>query len=283
MINGTLIKDTFSGRDLFIYLPPSYRNGTKRYPALYVQDRGDVFDPVYTSSLSAIEKLFSNRDIPELLLIGVASEDRESEYTPFSAPHLIKPDHMYGGQGALYADFLANELKPYIDRHYQTDPSRESTGIIGKSFGGLISIYTGYRASETFGKIGSLSGSFWFPGMIEWMRSQHFKNANLRIYMDVGSTEGTDRSNLQKEMIPRTKEAYRILQESAAFRKDLTFVLDEGGAHRLERFADRFPEAVKWLFGSCQNNAQNDRSLSNRAVMMKKRKEKNNGNPESFG
>ncbi|KAA6449507.1 alpha/beta hydrolase [Bacillus swezeyi] len=261
MLSGTLIKDTFSGRELLIYLPPSYQTGAKRYPVLYVHDRGDLFDPAYSGSLSAIEKLCSNHELPELLLVGVAAENRESEYTPFSEPHLIKPGQTYGGKGALYAAFLAHELKAYIDRSYRTDPRRESTGMIGKSFGGLISIYTAYLASETFGKIGSLSGSFWFPGMTEFMRVQTFENANLRIYMDVGSTEGTDRSNLQKEMIPRTKKAFRILTESAASREDLKFVIEEGGVHRFERFAKRFPEAVKWLFGSCHNNAQNDRSF----------------------
>ncbi|MDI5790290.1 hypothetical protein PO124_23445 [Bacillus licheniformis] len=76
--------------------------------------------------------------------------------------------------------------------------------------------------------------------------------------MDVGSTEGTDRDNLQKEMIPRTKEAFSLLTESG---KELKFVIDEGGSHRLERFAKRFPEAVKWLFGSCHNSARNGRSF----------------------
>ncbi|MDI5790291.1 alpha/beta hydrolase-fold protein [Bacillus licheniformis] len=47
---------------------------------------------------------------------------------------------------------MANRLKPHIDRHYRTNPSREQTGIIGKSFGGLISVYTAFLASETFGK-----------------------------------------------------------------------------------------------------------------------------------
>ncbi|EME73934.1 alpha/beta hydrolase-fold protein [Bacillus sonorensis] len=247
-MNGTLINDMFSGRELFIYLPPSYQSGRKRYPALYVHDRGDLFDPGFSDSLERIEHFCERGEMPELILIGVASADRENEYTPFRQPHVKKTDHIYGGNGALYAAFLAKQLKPFIDRSYPTDGSRENTGIIGKSFGGLISMYTACLHPETFGKIGSLSGSFWFQGITEYMRSQSFENANLRIYMDVGSTEGTDRENLQKEMIPRTKEAFRILIENGVSPEDLKFVIDEGGAHRLERFTKRFPEAVKWLF-----------------------------------
>lgn len=247
-MNGTLINDTFSGRELLIYLPPSYQTGRKRYPALYVHDRGDLFNPGFSDSLEMIEHFCRRGEMPELIMIGVASEDRENEYTPFPQPHLKKTDHTYGGNSAHYAEFLARQLKPFIDRNYLTDGSRENTGIIGKSFGGLISMYTAYLEPQTFGKIGSLSGSFWFKGMIEYMRGHTFLNPDLRIYMDVGSTEGTDRDNLQKEMIPRTKEAFRILSESGVSGEHLKFVIDEGGAHRFERFAKRFPEAVKWLF-----------------------------------
>jgi len=261
MIDGTLIKDTCFGRELLIYLPPSYGSGENRYPVLYVHDLGDLFDPAYSNSLRSIEKLFSSQEVPELLLVGVAPKDRESEYTPFPKRHLLPNKREYGGKGNEYAAFLANRLKPHIDRHYRTNPSREQTGIIGKSFGGLISVYTAFLASETFGKIGSLSGSFWFEGITEFMKNNCFENKHLRIYMDVGSTEGTDRDNLQKEMIPRTKEAFSLLTESAASEKELKFVIDEGGSHRLERFAKRFPEAVKWLFGSCHNSARNGRSF----------------------
>ncbi|WP_411801249.1 alpha/beta hydrolase [Bacillus paralicheniformis] len=261
MIDGTLIKDTYFGRELLIYLPPSYGSSNNRYPVLYVHDLGDLFDPAHSGSLPSIEKLFSNQEVPELLLVGVAPKDRESEYTPFPKPHLLPNKRAYGGKGNEYAAFLANRLKPYIDGRYRTNPSREHTGIIGKSFGGLISVYTAYLASKTFGKIGSLSGSFWFEGMTEFMKNNRFENEHLRIYMDVGSMEGADRNNLQKEMIPRTKKAFSLLTESAAFEKELKFVIDEGGSHRLERFAKRFPEAVKWLFGSCHNNARNDRNF----------------------
>lgn len=61
-----------------IYLPPSYGSSNNRYPVLYVHDLGDLFDPAHSGSLPSIEKLFSNQEVPELLLVGVAPKDRKA-------------------------------------------------------------------------------------------------------------------------------------------------------------------------------------------------------------
>lgn len=94
-----------------IYLPPSYGSGENRYPVLYVHDLGDLFDPAYSNSLRSIEKLFSSQEVPELLLVGVAPKDRESEYTPFPKRHLLPNKREYGGKGNEYAAFFGQSAQ----------------------------------------------------------------------------------------------------------------------------------------------------------------------------
>lgn len=247
-MQGVIIKDTFQNRDLLIYLPPSYKQSAQHYPAVYIHDRGDIFDPEKSDSLKAIEKMMINEELPELILIGVASPDRNDEYTPFVEQNLWEPEKNFGGNGKVYAAYLATELKPYIDQRYRTKPDVNSTGLMGKSLGGLISIYTAYLQPDTFGKIGSISGSFWFKGIVEFMKKTSIENVNRRIYMDVGSTEGVGRNNLQKYMVPRNKEAYETLLNGGFTPKNIRFITEEGGTHSHTYFTKRFPDALKWLF-----------------------------------
>lgn len=247
-INGSLVIDRHNERELLIYLPPSYQNTDLYYPTIYIHDRGDLFDPKKSDALQKIESMFHVNELPELIFIGVASLDRNDEYTPFVDQNLWEPSKNFGGNGSRYARYLAMELKPYIDGKYRTLPNASNTGIIGKSFGGLISIYSAFQQPYIFGKVGSISGSFWFKGIVEYICKTEFQNPKRRIYMDVGSEEGINRKTLQKNMVPNNKEVSQILIMKGVPENEFRFVLDEGGLHSPKYFNSRFPYALKWLF-----------------------------------
>ena len=56
--------------------------------------------------------------------------------------------------------FIADTVKPIIDRDFRTRPEREATGIAGLSLGGLISLYAYFRRPEVFGLAGVFSPAF---------------------------------------------------------------------------------------------------------------------------
>ena len=56
--------------------------------------------------------------------------------------------------------FVAQELVPYIDGTYRTSTDRMDRGMLGTSLGGLNSMWFGYAAHETFGRIGVQSPAF---------------------------------------------------------------------------------------------------------------------------
>ena len=67
-----------------------------------------------------------------------------------------------------FADFLVNELVPWVRGHYRVtaDPARTIVG--GLSLGGLMASYCGLRHSDVFGNVLSQSGShWWYPGALE--------------------------------------------------------------------------------------------------------------------
>src|SRR3546814_14763907 len=65
-------------------------------------------------------------------------------------------------EGKRYLTFIAEELKPFIDRTYRTKPTRENTAIIGSSMGGLISLYMLWTYPDVFSKAACLSSGFYF-------------------------------------------------------------------------------------------------------------------------
>ena len=67
-----------------------------------------------------------------------------------------------------FAEFLAEELVPWVRDNYRVGPTPDRTVVGGVSAGGLMAAYCGFRHPEVFGKVLSLSGSFpWYPGYWE--------------------------------------------------------------------------------------------------------------------
>ena len=89
----------------------------------------------------------------QCIVVGIdnGGADRLNEYSPWV-------NAQYGGgQGDEYIEFLVSTLKPYIDANYRTLPGRNTTGIMGSSMGGLISMYGFSERQDIFAKAGMFS------------------------------------------------------------------------------------------------------------------------------
>jgi len=105
---------------VWIYLPPNYDNTSKKYPVIYMQDAQNLFDNAtsYAGEWEvdeALNKLYEATG-KGFIVVGIENggEERINEYTPW------KNEKYGGGKGAIYVDFIANTLKPYIDANYRT-------------------------------------------------------------------------------------------------------------------------------------------------------------------
>ncbi len=243
-MKGTLILTTFMSSEICIYLPPSYDMHEEHFPVVYLQDGGYLF----RDCLSELEEMMITKELQGCIFVGIKPDNRNDEYSPWFAKAVTAGFSDFGGQGARYLAFLVKELKPYIDEKYRTMRNPENTAIAGASFGGLISMYAAYLYPEVFGRIASISGSFWYAGFIEFMRSADIVHFGRRIYMDVGSLEGTRKDNEQRNMVAKNQEAYAILLDKGFSQNHCQFVTHEGEDHGHSFFLKRFPTALQWLF-----------------------------------
>ncbi len=130
-------------RELRIYLPETYATATFRYPVLYLLDAEGDF--LHTAGI--VEFLGGIDRIPELILVGVVNTHRSRDLTP---PSDDEEETAFwdevGGAGA-FQRMLREELIPFIDSKYRTEPFRI---LRGQSFGGLFAIHDAMSQAPVF-------------------------------------------------------------------------------------------------------------------------------------
>lgn len=226
---------------VWVYLPLDYNNSEKSYPVIYMHDAQNLFDDK-TSFVGewgvdeTLNQLFKETG-KSFIVVGVENggEKRIEEYTPW------KNEKYGGGKGAIYIDFLANELKPYIDANYRTKPEAKETAIIGSSLGGLISFYGGLKHPDVFGKIGALSTSFWFSDAVIDFAKENGNQQNTKLYFLVGGKEGDT-------MVPDTENMAKLLVEKGFPAKNIKTKIVEEGKHTESFWKAEFLETITFLY-----------------------------------
>ncbi len=246
-------------RRIRIYLPPDYATSGKNYPVLYMHDGQNLFD-VATSFAGewqvdeTLNQLHSQgKTVP--IVVGIDNgANRIAEYTPW-------PNSQYGGgEGALYAAFIVETLKPYIDANYRTLPQREFTGVMGSSLGGLISFYIAHKYQHVFSKAGIFSPSFWFSESVNDFTTQTGKQNTVKYYMMAGTSESST-------MIPLLEEMKNRLQVIGVVNEDIFLKQVPGGQHNEALWRDGFREAYEWLFAGITTESDDTGFLRNDCFM----------------
>jgi enterochelin esterase-like enzyme len=63
-----------------------------------------------------------------------------------------------------FADFLAEELVPWLRARHDIAPGAEHVTVAGQSLGGLAAAHAALRHPDVLGRVSSQSGSFWWRG-----------------------------------------------------------------------------------------------------------------------
>lgn len=235
-----------AGREIVVYVPPGYREeGDRKYPVVYVQDGEELVG----SCINQLEHLTAQGKLPPLIIAGVPPHNRNAEYTPWPAKALLEGYPDFGGEGRAYVDVLADVIKPAVDERFRTLPEPEHTAVAGGSFGGLITMFAGYWRPDAFGKLGMLSPSLWYEGVMAFIREKGPPPHGLRIYMSVGDSEGIYKTTIQRSMVQSNTETYRTWLDKGFPADRLRLNVKEGGTHDLIHMGEQLPLALQWLFG----------------------------------
>lgn len=227
-------------RKVWALLPHDYDKSNERYPVMYLQDAQNLFNEEAQYGNWEIDKklaVMSEYKIGKIIIIAIehAEKDRIKEYN-------VGKTVLGKGQGKKYIRFVTETLKPFVDSNFRTKTEREFTGIGGSSMGGLVSIFSGLRNPEVYGKLMIFSPSLWVVPELKIDTDLKATN-DTKIYLYAGGDESAT-------MIEHVKKFKKNILESE-FVKDkmkINLSINMEGKHNETYWSDEFPKAIEWLF-----------------------------------
>lgn len=231
-------------RTIRMYIPKHYFNTNKRLPVLYMHDGQNIFrdeDAIGGVSLS-LEKVFNEQDC-QMIVVGIdcIQAQRIEDYCPWQGGEYSQQFHIddsWQPDGQRYIEFVTNELKPFIDKHYRT--KSDKTAIAGISLGGLISAYAVCVYPTIYNSMAVFSSSFYRnqEKIEDLIRKSDISHVN-KIYMDCGSLESDD-NKVNQAFIHSNEEVAK------AFQTELTII--NGAKHDYSHFRHRVGNVLINLF-----------------------------------
>ena len=198
----------------FVYTPPDYEKGTKRYPVLYLQHGagedehgwgGQGFAGLIMDNLIAEGKakpfliVISN----SYLVTGGAAAGRGRGPGPAAAPGAGRgpalagapggPGRAGGGRGPMamtdtpFEHALIEDIIPFIDANFRTLADQRHRGLAGLSMGGMLTHGITLAHLDKFSHIGMFSGGTIAASEIKDMAD--FKKKVTLLFVSYGSRE----------------------------------------------------------------------------------------------
>ena len=242
-------------RFLRVWLPPGYddaENEGRYYPVLYLNDGQNLFESA--TAFAGVEwqvdetadRLIREGVVPPLIVVGMdnTGKDRIREYMPYRSMH----PRMLRVRGRYYPDFLMKEVMPFVGRNYRVATGPENTGLGGSSLGGLIALYTVMARPGVIGRLLLESPSLWASGRQLVNESRSARIWPERIFLAVGTSEAGS-AERSRTVVDDVRELAAILRRAVLSEKRLRLVIKDGAGHNEAAWAERFPEALQFLFG----------------------------------
>ena len=243
-------------RFLRVWLPPDYdapQNRDRHYPIFYLNDGQNLFEgPTSFTGVDwrvdeSADQLIRDGQIPPLIIVGIdnARADRMKEYLPYRMlnPPVLRP------RGKRYPEFLLNEVMPFLYQRYRIARGPENTGLGGSSLGALISLYAVMDRPGMFGRLLLESASLFVSNRRLLKYSRYFRQWPERIFIAIGTREA-GREDKDQQVVGDVRELERIIRHAGLDDTRLLVKIDEGAGHNEAEWAKRFPEALRFLFGS---------------------------------
>ena len=200
-----------SKRELYLYNPPV----RQPVPLLIVYDGVDYLKRAMLNII--VDNLIHEKHIQPIAMAFLQNGDdhRGVEYACSDAT-LMTLDHSV-------LPLASQKLNLISPQH-----TRGAYGVLGASFGGLMSMYTGLRMPEIFGKVNSQSGVFESDGRdfsaVDLIRAKHSRE--IKIWMDIGHFDWLLEDNRRLQPLLQ-KNGYNVTYREAGAGHNYTFWRDE--------------------------------------------------------
>jgi enterochelin esterase family protein len=211
-------KVTGKWRRCYVYTPPDYDAGKKRYPVLYLMHGwGENEQGWHTQGRAdlILDNLIAARKAtPMIIVMDNLNSAKPGEEAPiFSARWLAPPPPppapgetarppvrmgLAGFTGSVFTEMMLNDLVPMIEKTYRALPGREHRAMAGLSMGGMQTFLTTLSNLDKFSYVGGFSGSTGGRGGFDPKTSNNgvfadaaaFNKKVKVLFLGIGSVEG---------------------------------------------------------------------------------------------
>ena len=202
-------------------------------------------------------------------LVHIGVDLWEENFSPWCAPRVFAKGPNFGDGAQKTLDTLINHVIPWTESEL-TDPPTYRV-LVGYSLAGLFSLWTGVSQQvacgcqpgtattpqlsgpgapyvdasvATFQRIGAVSGSFWFPGLLEYVDQQLGGGAVglTHAYLSLGDREART-PNPQIMHVRENAELLASKLESAG----ITSMFELNRGNHFQNVEGRMQKALDWL------------------------------------
>ena len=213
--------------------------------------------------------------VPEgVSLVNVGVDLWEENFSPWCAPRVFAKGPNFGDGAQKTLDTLINQVIPWAESELAESPAYRM--LVGYSLAGLFSLWAGVSQQvargcqhdtatapqlsalapsqpgaphvdapvATFQRIGAVSGSFWFPGLLDYVDQQLNGGAVglTHVYLSLGDREART-PNPQIMHVRENAELLASKLENAGITS--TFELNRG--NHFQNVEGRMQKALDWL------------------------------------
>lgn len=208
--------------------------------------------------------------VPEgVSLVNVGADLWEENFSPWCAPRVFAKGPNFGDGAQKTLDTLINQVIPWAESELTESPAYRV--LVGYSLAGLFSLWTGVSQQvacgcqpgtattpqlsgpgapyvdasvATFQRIGAVSGSFWFPGLLDYVDQQLNGGAVglTHAYLSLGDREART-PNPQIMHVRENAELLASRLESAG----ITSMFELNRGNHFQNVEGRMQKALNWL------------------------------------
>ena len=193
-------------------------------------------------------------------LVNVGVDLWEENFSPWCAPRVFAKGPNFGDGAQKTLDTLINQVIPWAESELSDPPAYRV--LVGYSLAGLFSLWAGVSQqvargcqhdataphvnapAATFQRIGAVSGSFWFPGLLDYVDRQLSEGVVglTHAYLSLGDREART-PNPQIMHVRENAELLASKLQNAGITS--TFELNRG--NHFQNVEGRMQKALDWL------------------------------------
>ena len=200
-------------------------------PVIYLNTFLDEGQKVYEAAQAA--------GCPPFTLVAISDLEWNHDMVPWDGPSAFKNAEPCTGGADDYLRLLTEEIIPTAEKGIAGVPCWR--GIAGYSLAGLFALYAIYQ-TDLFSRVGSISGSLWFPGMKEYIFSHEPTCWPGCMYFSLGDKESKTRNQVLRNVRQNTDEIHAFYRGKGI---DTTFQLNPGNHHN--QAVERTAAGLCWL------------------------------------